>query len=150
MLERLQRSSEEDECESSYKKQKEQIKGILCDNEHFEDIVECLDTNDTETFVLNINVTELNRLSEMECYEEDIAHSDALTFANRWESSVECYVRVVDAEEEISVEIEVVRSKNVTNEMVRDFSRRFRTNIHANFDPLAEEHEEPHLSIHPF
>lgn len=127
---------------------RERLKGILYQNETD---LDDLWNGEVSVMLVNTTVDELEKLSDLECFVEGHKHSKTLVFAKRWNNIVDTFVRIKDDESEIEVEIkQVVIEGDITNEVVREFSRNFGSNTYTTFDPMAERHDEPHLSIHPW
>lgn len=149
MLERVLGSESEEEESTDNRMERETVKGILQDTN--EEISEFMRDDDAESFVCRVNAEQLSKLSELECFVDDsISYKKSIDFASRWDSDVECFLTITDTEEVLQTRLNQVVATDISNSMIRDFSSTFRTEICTNFDPMGEEHEEPHLSISPF
>jgi hypothetical protein len=125
----------------------ERVRGILYENES---VLNVLRENESRVCYVEVTTSELVELSELECFVDSHRHSKAVAFAKRWSDDVDVLVRIEDYED-VCVELkEVIFTGEITNEVVRNFAQSFRSDMYATFDPLAEEHDEPHLSVEPW
>lgn len=104
-------------------------------------------TKNQSVFV-EVTSKELAVVAQLDEYIEETDHQKARNFFETWEDQMSCYVEI-NLGDETTIQISAVVSKNLTNELVEDFVRTFWTNIHTEFDPLAEEHDTPYVAFKP-
>lgn len=151
MIRELIRSDNESESDSQNTVvQRDRIKGILSNNKKSDDIIQKIDCEEDTSFVTEVSVNQLQKLSKLDCYSNCFEHKKVTGFMKRWSNRVSCYIRYVDSENSFYIDIEVVVVDEISNEITMDFCKTFR-NAHknTNFDPLAENHDKPHLSYSP-
>ena len=150
MLERVLRSSEDDNEEDvDDSMERHTVKGILQDTNR--EAVELMQDDETESFLCMVNPEQLQKLSNLDCFVDDgVSYRKVVDFASRWDSDVECSVSITDTDESFRVRLNQVVATEISNRMIRDFTSTFRTEICTTFDPMAENHDSPRLSISPF
>lgn len=99
-----------------------------------------------------VSASQLQELSELPCFDDSpFEVSRAVGFASQYADAVIVTVRIDKYEDKFCVELHSVRVEGeVTNEMVSRFAQDFGRSISADFDPLAENHDEPYLCVRPF
>lgn len=146
-------SNEDDEEESSSQNiqdQRKMIKDVLYSNERYESIKQEIDSEEDSSFVTEVSVDQLEKLSKLECYSKCFNHQKITGFMKCWSNRVSCYVRYVDSKNSFYIDLEVIVVDEVNNKITMDFCKTFRNaHVNTNFDPLAESHDEPHLSYYP-
>lgn len=146
MIQKLFGSDSNSVDDSEDNSQMERLRGILYQNQ---EALEVLNDNSNTSYI-EVTPDELDDLSELECFVDERQYAEAVRFAKRWSDDVEVFIRIQN-DSILRVQVnQVVFTGDITNVVVRDFCRRFKTDVYATFDPMAEQHDEPYLSIEPW
>lgn len=142
-------TGETEESEQHRRQQRNAAIGILATTD---DIRSAFEDEEQTHFYVDVTPEQIDGLSELDCY-DDCGHEGcrAQSMAHRYDA-VEALVGVTDAEDlfEVSIEHVGVRGDEVTNEIVEDFADTFHMSHIGTFDPMAEDHEEPVVSVRPW
>lgn len=133
--------------EKQMRQQKNTVKGILSSDE---ETLQLLNDDERDSFHVEITTEELEELVDLDCFKN--THYDfsrAKNFAMRHSDAVTLYIRITDTEDTFLVKLShlYVRGEALTNDIIQDFATSFRMSIHAVFDPLAEDGDEPSVSL---
>lgn len=141
--------SESDEADSDHNNtSRDTLKGILVENDS---VIRFMNDDTKDTLVCRVNADRLSDLSELDCFfDNGMVFRNSVDFATRWDSDVECFIYITDTEDDLEVKIDKIVATDVSNRMIRDFTSTFRTKFCTDFDPMAENHDQPHLSVSPF
>lgn len=124
------------------------LKKILVENDS---VIQFMNEDTKDTLVCRVSADRLSDLSELDCFVDNgMVYMNSVDFAARWDSDVECFISITDTEDNLEVQIDKIVATDVSNRMIRDFTSTFRTEFCTDFDPMAENHNQPHLSIAPF
>ena len=147
LIKRMRKRNDSCEAGESRKGERQIVRGILA---HRDRAVSFLNDPHLDRLYLNVSVEDLNELRELDCFDKcPFDGKKAVKLANQHPEAVEVYIEIVDTADEFTVGLEYVSATEFTNEIVGAFAKSFYKSIDATFDPLAERHDEPCLTIRP-
>lgn len=144
-------SAEEEEPSDtdSRKIQRAAVRDIL--EESPEEAADLMANDDVSIFCLKVSAEQVEKLRELEHFDGRHETNKAIQFAMRHSDKTDIHVRVIDTENQFTVEVALVEVVGrITNDIVGDFAETLRRGRAVTFDPMAENHKRPVLQMNPW
>jgi hypothetical protein len=152
--------------QSSVQAEKHSVKGFISNDATVKELDftinwdDLFNSSENKMAVVPVTLETYSELSDLNCFiSGGRAERDAVGFVKSYPERMQLYITLISKDElseggktvdgeEFEVRVHSVASTGeLTNEMVQDFATQFRFSIHSEFDPLAEDHERPHLEV---